>query len=1026
MRKTRWGEAARLLERARADQQFSSQLAKHANLLLADCCDHLLNPDQKLEALRRALEVDPHWLPAGRALALALAQAGKVDLAIAELRKLVRQSPLAKEDLARLLVDRNLRLPPPQRDWSEITRLLEELPGAVQQSVGVKLLQAEILALQGKADEARQQAEAQRDAHPEQVAPWLLLIMLAEPRGVPAALEVLDQAEKRVAKRVEWPLIRARLWLKGDSAEARKRLPQLLDAVDSFQGKDRDRLLAGLAEAFATVGDLAAAARLWSQHAERNLDNLGVRFRLFETALQDKDFDQAQRLLAQIKRIEASEGAFTAYGEGAVRLLQAQAGNKAKLAEARSFLTRAGALRPSWARPPLLEAMTYEVEGQLEKALEKYRAALERGEGRLRVVQRVLELMQKQGLHAEANALLRKLPEQALAEPGLGRLAGQVTLLSAGAEGQDPEAARQQALELARKTAANSKDHRDHLWLGQLAVLMGKTVEAEKALRRACELQPTALESWSALVFLLARTDPKKAETELAEASRHLHKKQITRLLAIGFEALGQIAKAEEHFQTLLDTEGSDAAVLREVASFFGRQGQLAKAEKTLQAMLRPEIRAPAGLVGWARRTLAFTLTAQGGYDRFKQAEALLKPTNKDEGSREDRLARAFVLAAHPAHRREAIQTIENLSREAAVPDELRFLLAQLHDADGNWPTAELHFLAILRSQERNPAYLDRYLSGLLRQGKADAAQPWLDKLVAVAPKALRTLELRIQVLKALAKTDEAAKLVKGYTREKDARLDVAAQWFELLGHHSEAEVAYRSFAASSKQPEAILLTALHLGRQKKVAEALAICEKAWATCRPEAVGRASVSVLRSGHGASAQWQTVEGWIAAAIKKAPQPLGLSLLLAEVYEQQGRHEDSIQLYRGMLGQDPRNVVALNNLAYLLALKGGKAAEALTLMNRAIDQVGPADELLDTRAVVYLADKKADLAVKDLQQAIAQAPAPLRYFHLAQAQHMANDRVAATVAWRKATEMGLQADDVHPMERAGYARLVSELN
>ena len=103
-----------------------------------------------------------------------------------------------------------------------------------------------------------------------------------------------------------------------------------------------------------------------------------------------------------------------------------------------------------------------------------------------------------------------------------------------------------------------------------------------------------------------------------------------------------------------------------------------------------------------------------------------------------------------------------------------------------------------------------------------------------------------------------------------------------------------------------------------------------------------------------------------------------------------------------------------------------AAALPLIHEAIAIAGPVDELLDTRATVYLQNRQADLAVKDLEHALAQAPTPTRYFHLAQARQMVKDRAAAAVAMRKALDMGLQAAQLHPLERASFEQLVAELN
>ena len=47
-----------------------------------------------------------------------------------------------------------------------------------------------------------------------------------------------------------------------------------------------------------------------------------------------------------------------------------------------------------------------------------------------------------------------------------------------------------------------------------------------------------------------------------------------------------------------------------------------------------------------------------------------------------------------------------------------------------------------------------------------------------------------------------------------------------------------------------------------------------------------------------------------------------------------------------------MVALNNLAYLTAVKDGNADEGLRLAEAAIEAGGPHPELLDTRATVLL--------------------------------------------------------------------------
>jgi Tfp pilus assembly protein PilF len=190
-------------------------------------------------------------------------------------------------------------------------------------------------------------------------------------------------------------------------------------------------------------------------------------------------------------------------------------------------------------------------------------------------------------------------------------------------------------------------------------------------------------------------------------------------------------------------------------------------------------------------------------------------------------------------------------------------------------------------------------------------------------------------------------------------------------------------------------------------------------------VARVSVAVLRNPGATPAQLLDVEARLKAALTLRPEVPAVTVFLAELYDLQGRQDEAVKTYRGVLRRDGRNVVALNNLAYLLAVGSGDLAEALELINRAIDLAGPVGQLLDTRAVVYLKQGQAGQAVADLQQALAQAASPGKHFHLAWAQHQAGNRAAAADAWRRATGAGLGEGSLHPLERPAFRRLAGAL-
>ncbi len=102
-----------------------------------------------------------------------------------------------------------------------------------------------------------------------------------------------------------------------------------------------------------------------------------------------------------------------------------------------------------------------------------------------------------------------------------------------------------------------------------------------------------------------------------------------------------------------------------------------------------------------------------------------------------------------------------------------------------------------------------------------------------------------------------------------------------------------------------------------------------------------------------------------------------------------------------------------------------AEALTLIQHAIDQYGPRPELLDTRAIVQLNLGSVAPALHDLERVVNEAPTPTRLFHLSRAHEKARNLPSALASLRQANAQGLTPDQLHPAERVEYRRVSAEL-
>jgi tetratricopeptide (TPR) repeat protein len=1032
-----WGEARVVLEKARAATLAEPELNRRANLLLAECYYQQGNTDQLLIAYRQVLKIDPLNAAARRGVAGALAAIGKTDEAIAAYRVLAADAPDVRVDFARVLLNRTRRLPAADRDWTNFDQLLQEMSVQQRETPAVRQMQFEALIARGKRDEARLLIEAERDRDPKQVAPWLLLIGLGgrdkSPAIVPA---LLAEAEKQAGWHVEWELARANQVLRmaaagGATAEnAVAQLKEIEAAAGRCSDADKARLLAGLAEAAQSTGDRVNSRRLWRDVADKVVDKQAAQFALFELALQDGDATEAARLRDAIRGGEGADGPVGSYCEAAYQMIEARKGSRTAMLAARAAVNHAAEQRPSWSRVSLLDGNVCELEGRRDKALEKYQEAMDHGDQRLPVVRRVLQLLYEEHRYAEAHALLKKVPEPVLSQTDLGRIAAELFVVSPDeAGGVDAAASRTRALQLAQQAVtADSKDYAGLLWLGHLAAQAGQPDEAERAFRRAVEVADTVPDTWASLTLFLARTDPKKAEVELEKAKLKLAKDKLPLALAPGYEALGRIETAEEQYRAALDARPSDPAVLRFVASFYGRTGQSAKAIPVLQRLIDPQTQTPAATVAWARRCLAVSLPAMGNYHQFKEAVALIE-ANSAGGAPpvEDRLAKALLLARQPSHRKEAIVLFETVPiRKGALPPDAEFLLAQLYEADGDWPKAHAHLLALVTEQDKNPSYLVGYIRALLRHDSVGEAGERVKQLVALRPEAFEAAVLKARVVHAEGHTAEAATVIQAFAAAgKGTRLVMAAALLEEFGRPEEAERLYREFAATAGRPDAALPLAGFLGNTGRIPGALAICEPAWRNCPPEAVARVCVAAVRQPQATDEHRRRVEKWLRDAIAKHPQMVVLQVTLADLYDAGGRHDEAMALYRRILQTGPDNVVALNNLAFVLTMRGDQPDEALALVNRAIDIAGPLPEFLDTRAVIYLKTKQGELAVKDLQQAIAQVPLANVYYHLAAAQLAAKNRSAAGDAFRKATAAKLKPTDLHPLEQSAYRELAEVL-
>lgn len=1032
MNRGEYGSAIAFLDKCRTGLVRFPDLALQNELLLARCYERLGQPDRQLDACRKALQIDRTSIPARLAIASAQFALGNIDDSIREYQSLRIRYPSVRLSIAQIRLGQSRQLPE-QSDQRKIyldsvTFELDGAPEELKETPDYTLLRTELLIATRKRAEAKSLFEEARKKNPEEVRYWQALASLAAAEGgISDGLAVLDNAREKLGDKLELKLSRIVLTVLGN------RPPEELLAyeanLDSLTESNRDRLILELADAHRRLNSPSNAERLLRKLLEYRTNDLAVLNRLFDIVLPKGNVEVIGELADKIRRAEGEDGVEWRFADAYRHwLTYLKEKSSASILIAKSRLEEAGKLRSGWFRVPLLEAQILESTGQIESAIDRYKEAIRLGARDAEVVRRTVQLLVSRRRFDEAREQLNAArAKSSNLTPELNKQAVEIALNERDSSEQIVEAAKKLVNE-------NSKDYRDFLWIGMVYVSVDRKNEAESALRRACELGPDQPETITSLVSFLVRNDRiADAKREIERAKSTLPPEKQARALAACYETVGDKAEAEKLYIALEKESPNDLGIMRSRAIFHLTHGELDKAAVLFRKIIDYS-EAGSELRRWARRTLAIALATTGEFARTNEALTLIQ-TNLSEkpGSPEELRARALVQSFRPGRRQQSIRDLEDSFAKFLPSPNEEFILARLYELDGDWLNAKNRFESLLtKPSGRNPQFFAHYIRGLLKRDDLSNATLWFNKLAAIEQNRLSpfVVEMKARILAKEGNKPEAANQLKTFAAEKYKEKPNPNIWRDVgrllaeLKLTADAEVMLRQYVkeVEMKSPSAVLILAEFLAREDRVADAIRLCSQSLKTAGPELSALIAASAVRLGQASPADFVAAGAVIDDAIRQMPKSLDLQVSLAELRDAQGRYNDAIEGYRNILIRDPKNDIALNNLAWLLTLHAGKPAEALELIDRAISSVGAQPNLLDTRGVILMALGRNDEAITALADAAAQARTPEVYYHLALAQHKAGQRTEAARTIRQAREVGFSKKYLHPLEIKDYDEFV----
>ena len=719
-------QAADLLERIRPRLEPDFYWNTRVNSLLGLCYAELGDLERRIQALSRALRTDPSWPPLMTSLAQAYLESGQAAKAL-ELVDGVN-SPDAKVLAARAQLLTTLAEPVRLRDWKRVDAAFRAATTGEIESLDRILLRADIARARGNGGEAEQilLAEMKRrlpNPKADSGPLWLALAELVAARRDPEwSLKVLADARKRFGDSASIRTMTIRILASRATPGDIALLGHVADDLDTFSPDERGRILRELADTWIRLGDPTAADAMLARAAAEQPRDLRSRSVQFELALERGQQKEARRLLDEMRNLEDPQGLVVPSAEAILQAENADAGTLERLLKQ----VESGPLRKEPARQALVKAVLHERLHDNRAVIDDLQTALDGGLRSAPLTARLVQLLVEERRLAEASAALTMLERTSALPTELWHSAVDIAVAL-------HDVPRVQEL-LSPKYLDETRDYRELIWLSRAYAGVDDSAAALKCLNRAIDLAPHAPEPWMAAIrHLVRRNQRAEAVALVSQVKTKVPVRYRSFVAARCAETLGDHKSAESAYRKALEERPKDALVRLAAADFYASIDRPKEAAEEYRSVIDaspiPEV------VARARRGLAALLS---GTDPAEARKAL--EPNLGRGDLVDRRLGWYLDGLDPAKRSEAIRQLTTSGRLSA---EERFRLVQLcdlaADADGSTRNRD----RILADQAETPEMLAYFVRQLMKEDRADLADPLLGRLQQMEPtSAPRTAEL--------------------------------------------------------------------------------------------------------------------------------------------------------------------------------------------------------------------------------------------------------------------------------------------
>lgn len=1032
-----WVKASHALQSVWRRLSGFRDLETIAGTMLAICQRKLGRPDVALLTYNSVLDRAPEYEPAIQGRAEVVRQVGRTT------------EGMPMTELGRR-VSEMLRKPPAEREWQSIQdyidRIVEDRGLHASRRL---LLEAQVALLRKEFSTAEGKIREAFALNPEDLTTRLAAVRLLQNwpgKGPAIALKLLDQivADDRFEDNYNLRSMRADLLV---AAKPDNLVPQLMavtDGIGDWPASHQAQVWSSVGTRLLQAGQYDESWTCIEKAIELVPDNPKARVFLFEVALSKQDnalMQEAQARLLEFLEDESDPDYVLTEVKRRMVQFAAREVSREELIEARKMLDQAIDRRDSWHELYIARGqLAIMLDGDIKAALRDFDEALQSGPAVTNAVVLQTRLLTQFGQFDDALRTMERLPADTRTEL-LGKTEAEVLLRVGKID---------EAFKSAQLLAETKRDDAGlQVWYGDIARRAKRYDVAEDAMRRGLAIRGDVPDYWSQLITLYSEMkDGEKVFAALRDAALALDAEHLPLLTAKTYELQGRWQSAEEVYLKVYEPQLTEPRIARLMAEFYLRweksdADNVGKASIHLNNVLRAvadgRIPPTDANAMWARRRAARILATSGDYRDTIKAEKMLREAMELAADKEQlagQLADVLSSRGDPASRLEAVQIFQQLKDERGLTKSGDLRLGRLLFDVGEWLRCKNHMLDVVSRYPQDPQIRSTFVDYLLTRREFSLARRQLASLREIETAQSLIVEYEARLAAAEGKTAEVRRRLEALTpnpaRLADNKVQVLlgiAALAERVEDYEYAETVLNAYLA--RRPD----ESIHLARLIAVhgdpQRGIKLLEEEFSD-NMDQVLRFSVQMLRKRRPevGDALDASVDKLLTVALRDDPDSASRLILRAEVYEIQEKFDEAVAAYENVLKRDDLppllRAAGNNNLAYLLALTGDSYDRALTLVNEAIEMIGPVSDVLDTRAVVHIARGRGEEAAADMRMAVRTQATAMKYFHLAQAELMVENPKAAALAWEEALAEGLEEQNVSPLEKRAYLDVKQQID